>query len=76
MYRLFSMQEDGRLYQLGSSGWVREDGTNFLSLQGIRDFLFETVLPPLPCALDSYIGQVDLDGTILSTEPVIPAVRG
>lgn len=75
MFRLFSMDQEGRLYQLGSQGWVRKDGTTATSVWKIRDFLALKGTPPLPDGqfmVDTYIAQVDAAGLIMKTFPLTP----
>lgn len=72
MYRLFAMKDDGRLYQLGSRGWVLRDGTNFPTLADGREFIFESIVPNLPDTVDTFFARVDTAGIIDTTFAVLP----
>lgn len=80
MYRLFSMDLNGSLYELCSRGWVRGRGlagTNFPSLFSVRTFLDIGGTPPLPAGRfmrDTYIARVDAEGLIVRTFPLNPPV--
>ena len=70
MYRIFSMGVSGRLYQLGSAGWVDSDGTNFPDHTDVAEFLSDSFTPALPGGepmADSYVARVDPSGLIMST---------
>lgn len=70
MYRIFAMSESGRLYELGSKGWVEADGASFSDMSEVRDFLNSTFIPMLPrgeLLLDSYVSVVDAEGSIVTT---------
>ena len=73
MYRIFYLGWSGRLYQLSSEGWVTQDGTAFTTVQAVRTFIREHIIPDPPgesgCA-DYYIGAVDAEGLIITTFPI------
>jgi hypothetical protein len=81
MYRLFSMDKNGSLYELCSRGWVRGRGmagTNFPSLFSVRVFLDKAGTPPLPSGRfmqDTYIARVDPAGLIVKTFPLTTATN-
>jgi len=66
------MDQSGRLFQLGVHGWARGGGTNFPGIEETRDFIYHSVIPDVPEALDSYIALVDDVGMIELTFPIIP----
>lgn len=74
MYRIFYLGWSGRLYQLGTNGWVLRDGTSFPTVQAVRDFMREHIVPDptgeSDCA-DCYIGAVDAEGLIITTFPLM-----
>ena len=74
MYRLFSMDKNGSLFQLSSKGWVRENGlgTTFESQAELLNFLDRIggtpALPRGQFMVDTYIAKVNIAGMILETE--------
>jgi hypothetical protein len=79
MYRVFSMDESGRLYQLSSQGWNKGFGASFPDLQRLRAMIVCTGLPALPngqLMQDTYIAAVGAAGLILRTFPLTPAMAG
>ena len=79
MFRLFSMDQEGRLYQLSSQGWARGDGATFPDVQELRRMLIVSGTPPLPNGQymqDTYIARVDAAGLIMTTFPLTPERAG
>lgn len=71
MFRLFCMDRFGRMFQLGSLGWTRKDGTSFSSIEDIREFLRTRIIPALPGELDAFIADIESNGRILQTFPIM-----
>lgn len=71
MFRLFCMDNVGRMFQLGSQGWLRSNGTNFPTMSDVRDFVYATMIPAVPNELDAFIARVGADGLITETFPVL-----
>ncbi len=79
MYRIFAMGVSGRLYQLGSLGWIVRDGTNFPKLFDVRVFLEGSIIPAVPfekVIVDGYIARVGPDGLIEKTFPLQVQANG
>jgi hypothetical protein len=70
MFRLFSMADDGRLFQLGSAGWKARDGASFPNLTAAVKFLKQRLVPALPDGQfmrDSFVALVEPNGAIRMT---------
>ena len=67
MYRIFTMNREGQLYQLSSVGWVVRDGTSWPELRQVKDFIDSHKISPVRDTVDAFVAQVDRDGLIMTT---------
>jgi hypothetical protein len=88
MYKIFTMDGNGSLWELvlqysldGSIGfcWSRQNGWKIAFLHTATVVLEKYGTPPLPngeLLRDTYIGEVDVDGTIVRTHDLCDVLEG
>ena len=74
VYRLFTLDENGTLWQLETGGWTRGEGSSFSSEQAVRYLVYKAKIPYLrnkADEVDTFIAAVDESGMIVKTSSIL-----